>query len=180
MTMAIDERALQILLDKEAIRETSLRYTRGIDRHDDELMARAYHGDAIDDHGAYIGGPEGFIRHAGEGHARHWDSHHHYIMNQTIDLDGDCAHVETYFMATLRRKTGPIDMVGGRYIDRFERREGEWAVAQRACLVEWNGKLDPAEAAMDPDLFLRGSWDRSDPSYMRPLILERPHRDLGL
>lgn len=173
-----EEMALRRLLDKEAIREAALLYTRGIDRHDDDIMARAYHADATDDHGAYIGDPAGFIVHAREGHSRNWDVHHHYIMNQTIDLEGDTAHVETYFLATLRRKAGPIDMVGGRYVDRFEKREGRWAVADRACLVEWNGELSATEASMDPDLFLQGSWDRDDISYQRPLRLDRPHRDI--
>lgn len=173
-----EEQALRRLLDKEAIREASLRYTRGIDRHDDALMAQAYHPDATDDHGAYVGDPAGFIAHAKGTHARNWAVHHHYIMNQTIDLDGDIAHVETYFLATLRRKSGPIDMVGGRYVDRFEKRDGRWAVADRACLVEWNGALNAAETTMDPDLFLQGRWDSSDISYMRPLKLDRPHRDL--
>lgn len=180
MVVAIDETALQQLLDKEAIREASLLYTRGIDRHDEAIMARAYHPDATDDHGSYIGDPEGFIRHANEGHARNWNVHHHYIMNQTIDLDGATAHVETYFLATLRRKTGPIDIVGGRYIDRFERRDGRWALADRACLVEWNGEIPATEAAMDPDMFLRGTWDRTDPSYQRPLTLNRPRRDIAI
>src|SRR3546814_1446546 len=62
--MDIDAAELRKLLDKEAIREASLRYTRGIDRHDDEIMAQAYHPNATDDHGAYIGDPAGFIQHA--------------------------------------------------------------------------------------------------------------------
>jgi ketosteroid isomerase-like protein len=175
--MAIDEAALQRLLDKEAIREASLRYTRGVDRHDADIMAAAYHSDATDDHGAYIGDPAGFIRYANDVHARHWVTHQHYVTNQTIELDGDVAHVETYFLATLRRSTGTVDMVGGRYVDRFERRQGRWAVADRACLVEWNGELPPAAVAVDPELFLRGAWDRSDLSYQRPLLLNRPPRD---
>jgi hypothetical protein len=178
--MPIDEAALQRLLDREAIREASLRYTRGIDRHDPEILARAYHPDAIDDHGAYIGGPTGFIHYANEVHARNWVSHHHYVTNQTIDLVGDSAHVETYFLAALRRPSGTVDMVGGRYVDRFERREGIRAVAERACLVEWNGELPSTTAAMDPDLFLRGTWDRSDLSYKRPLSLDRRQRDIAV
>jgi hypothetical protein len=70
-------------------------------------------------------------------------------------------------------------MVGGRYVDRFEKRDGRWAVADRACLVEWNGELARTETAMDPDLFIHGSWDRSDISYQRPLKLDRPARDIG-
>jgi hypothetical protein len=177
--MEIDQQEIRRLLDKEAIREAALRYTRGIDRHDDELMAAAYHADATDDHGAYIGGPQGFIRHAADGHTRNWGVHHHFISNQTIDLDGDVAHCETYFLATLRRNSGPIDIVGGRYIDRFERRSGKWAVADRACLVEWNGELAATQTTMDPDLFLHGTWDKNDLSYQRPLQLKRPPRDIA-
>jgi SnoaL-like domain len=176
--VSIDSKRIAALLDKEEIREASLRYTRGIDRHDDELMAQAYHPDATDDHGGYIGSPAGFIQHAGDVHTRHWTVHHHFIANQTIELDGDHAHVETYFLATLRRKDGIIDMVGGRYIDRFERRHGRWAVADRVCLVEWNGELAKSQASIDPDLFVNGTRDRSDPSYQRPLELNRPHRDI--
>lgn len=178
--MRIDEAALQRLLDKEAIREASLRYTRGVDRHDIALLTQAYHADATDDHGAYIGGPAGFIRYANTVHERQWVGHHHYVTNQTIDLDGDAAHVETYFLAALRRATGVVDLVGGRYVDRFERRASHWAVADRACLVEWSGELPPtaaAAASADPVAFLQGSWDRSDLSYQRPLRLQRPPRD---
>ncbi len=50
--MEIDPTEIRKLLDKEAIREASLRYTRGIDRHDDDLAAQAYHPDATDDLGA--------------------------------------------------------------------------------------------------------------------------------
>lgn len=177
--MNIDPQEIRRLLDKEAIREVLLKYTRGIDRHDDELMATAYHSDATDDHGAYIGGPEGFIRHANGTHSRNWTVHHHFISNQTIDIEGDSAHAETYFLATLRRKTGPIDIVAGRYVDRLERRDGRWAIAARACLVEWNGELAATQTTMDPNLFLHGTWDKTDPSYQRPLTLNRPERDLS-
>jgi hypothetical protein len=37
--------------------------------------------------------------------------------------------------------------------------------------------LPPAAVAVDPELFLRGAWDRSDLSYQRPLLLNRPPRD---
>lgn len=179
MLSEAEEGALRTLLDKEAIREASLRYTRGLDRHDDDIVAKAYHPGATDDHGGYIGDAAGFIRYAREGHSRNWTVHHHYITNQTIDLDGDMAHVETYFLATLRRESGVVDMVGGRYVDRFERQDGLWAVADRACLWEWNGELPAGEASMDPDTFLPGSWDRNDISYQRPLKLTREPKEVS-
>jgi hypothetical protein len=172
-----DRQALRRLLDKEEIREACLKYTRGIDRHDDELASRAYHADAVDDHGSFIGEARRFIKHVGELHARNWNMHHHYVTNQTIDLDGDTAHVETYYLAALRREEGTIDLAGGRYIDRFERREGRWAIADRACLVEWLGELGKPGGVVDTSVFLQGSWDRRDLSYQRPLRLTRAHRE---
>jgi hypothetical protein len=172
-----EKRALRRLLDKEEIREASLRYTRGIDRHDDEIANRAYHPGAVDDHGSFIGEAQRFIKHVRELHARHWNMHQHYITNQTIDLEEDTAHVETYFLAALRREDGVIDLAGGRYVDRFERRAGRWAIADRACLVEWMGELPKAGGSVDPNLFLRGTWDGTDLSYRRPLRLERSPRE---
>lgn len=174
-----DQLALRRLLDKEAIREASLRYTRGIDRHDDELTAQAYHEGAREDHGDYIGDVAGYISHARNGHSRYFAAHQHYVTNQLVDLDGDGAHVETYFLAALRRKDGAVDVVGGRYIDRFERRDGRWAITDRACLVEWNGELSASQATLDPEIFLHGAWDRNDISYQRPLRLTRSNRNAG-
>jgi len=172
------EAALQRLLDKEEIREACLKYTRGVDRHDEEIAAGAYHDGAVDDHGTFIGDAGGFLKHVNDLHARNWNMHHHYITNQSIDLDGDVAHAETYYLAALRREDGTMDLAGGRYVDRFERRDGRWAIADRACLVEWSGEL-PKAAGEVGDLFLSGSaWDRSDISYQRPLKLTRPHRDM--
>ncbi|ESZ88791.1 MAG: hypothetical protein Q27BB25_01310 [Blastomonas sp. CACIA14H2] len=178
--MDVDLAALQTLLDKEAIREVALRYARGIDRHDDELLLSAYHPDASDDHGSFIGSSAAFVEYANRVHARNWVCHQHYITNQVIDLHGDTAHCESYFLAVLKRPDGVCDMVGGRYVDRIDRRDGHWAVAERICMVEWNAEAAPGAAAFDASIFIAGSWDRSDPSYTRPLRVERPPRDLSL
>ncbi len=163
--MDVDLAALQTLLDKEAIREVALRYARGIDRHDDELLLSAYHPDASDDHGSFIGSSAAFVEYANRVHARNWVCHQHYITNQVIDLHGDTAHCESYFLAVLKRPDGVCDMVGGRYVDRIDRRDGHWAVAERICMVEWNAEAAPGAAAFDASIFIAGSWDRSDPSY---------------
>lgn len=178
--MEMDLSAVQTLLDKEAIRDVSLRYTRGIDRHDDALMASAYHPDATDDHGAFIGSGEAFVEHANRVHAQNWVCHQHYVTNQVIDLDGDTAHCESYFLAVLKRPDGVCDQVGGRYIDRIDRRDGKWAVADRICMVEWNVEARADAAPLDASIFVSGTWDKSDPSYRRPLRVDRAPRDLSL
>jgi len=158
-----DER-LQRLLDKEDIREVLLRYTRGIDRHDVEIMSGAYHADATDDHGTFNGSAAEFIQYANAVHADGFLAHHHYIGNQTIELDGACAYAETYYLASLRRKDGATVLVGGRYIDRLEHRDNGWAIVHRKALIEWAGDL--VRSDFTEGLVLdTGRWDRSDISY---------------
>lgn len=178
--MELDVAAVQAMLDKEAVREVSLRYTRGIDRHDEQLSLSAYHPDAKDDHGAFIGSGADFVEYANRVHSQNWVCHQHYVTNQVIDLDGDAAHCESYFLAVLKRPDGVCDLVGGRYVDRIDRREGVWAVADRICMVEWNIEGKPGGAPLDPTMFVAGAWDTSDPSYRRPLRVDRAPRDLSL
>jgi hypothetical protein len=67
---------LRQLLDREAIREVIQRFARGLDRHDDALVASAYHPDALDHHGAFLGSPAEFIPWANALHAADWSVHH--------------------------------------------------------------------------------------------------------
>ena len=55
---------------------------------------------------------------------------------------------------------------GGRYIDRFERRGGEWKIAHRAVVHEWD-KIEHLELAYPPDRFSEGIRGPEDPSYER-------------
>ena len=103
-TPSLDDR-LRELLDKQEIQECLLRYCRGIDRHDTELARSAYHDDALDDHGTYVGSGYGLVDWANHFHDQVWVRHQHYITNTLIELDGDTAHAETYyFMGCANKK----------------------------------------------------------------------------
>ncbi len=52
---------LQALLDKQEIEEVVLRYCRGIDRRDFDLVRACYHPDARDHHGSFDGTVEEFV-----------------------------------------------------------------------------------------------------------------------
>jgi hypothetical protein len=165
--MSSSQERIARLLDKEEIREALLHYTRGIDRHDVSLMARAYHADATDDHGDYIGPAAGFIEHANRVHAEGFFAHQHYVGNHTIDLDGDAARAETYFLASLRRNDGATMLCGGRYIDKLERREGKWAITHRTSMLEWAGDLVNSTFTSKFETDPRAKWDQTDLSYQR-------------
>jgi SnoaL-like domain len=168
---------VQELADRAEILDCMHRYARGMDRFDRELVRSAYHDDAIDDHAMFVGVVDDFLDWAfayHEGQTRH----QHYLMNHTVDLDGDEAHAETYylFVGTDRDPSAPLRVVGGRYVDRLERRAGRWAIAARVCLVEW--QTEASSGLSQPALeFLAAigtvARDRTDASYDRPLVVGR-------
>ena len=163
---------VQELLDREAIRATIHRFARGLDRHDDAMVASAYHEGALDHHGNFTGTPAEFIAWANALHAGDWIAHHHHLTTHTVELDGDVAHAETYAIGTfLRRDEAVVDIAGGRYIDRLERRDGEWRIVAREAVIEWACAADAAASRFRFGVSRDGTWDRSDPSYRRPLVV---------
>jgi hypothetical protein len=164
-------------LDRAEITDCLHRYTRGMDRLDRELARSAYHEGAIDDHAGFVGTVEDFLDWAFDYHAGQV-RHQHFISNTMIDLDGDEAHVESYytFVGTEADPGAPLTVFGGRYLDRFERREGHWGIVVRLCLVEWctdPTSLLPEEAVASLAVMGTNARDRTDSSYERPLTPRR-------
>jgi hypothetical protein len=127
----------------EAIRQAVLRYCRGVDRLDGELMRSAYHDDATDDHGVFVGSAADLCRRVAD------DSH---------------ATGEVYNITYLLRAAGggrQLDTWWGRYLDRYECREGRWAIVHRVCVHEWT-RTEPLGAVMpiEAQLFRQGREDR--------------------
>jgi hypothetical protein len=171
------ERSLRLQFDKSEISECLVRYARGMDRLDRALARSAYHDGAIDDHVGFVGGVDDFLDWAFAYHGAQV-RHQHYLTNTHIELQGDTAHVETYytFIGTEPDPTSPLTVFGGRYIDRFERRDGSWGIAVRICLVEWatdpRSLLSP-EAAEFAAVAGTVARDATDSSYERPLESRR-------
>lgn len=161
------------LIDRQDILDCSHRFCRGVNRLDRELLRSAYHPDALDDHGFFLGGVEELLDWIGSLYTQ-LQTTQHYVTNQAVELDGDAAHAEQYwFVVNVPREASQVILRGGRYVDRFERRDGVWAIAARACLIEWNCAADPLafDEAAAATLALTGAIarDRSDLSYQRPL-----------
>jgi SnoaL-like domain len=185
MTTTQLEAAICELQDRQSIHDCLMTYSRGVDRLDRDLLLSVYHSDATDDHGVFVGSPEQFADWAIQMHTDTHLSHQHCIFNYTIDLDGDVAHTEAYYMFIGLNRTGtPLTMTGGRYLDRFERRDGRWAIAARICVRDWAQLTEVPEhldqAAMTavpltPEIgaLIRAgatvSRNRDDVSYQRPL-----------
>ena len=63
-----------------------------------------------------------------------------------------------------------VHMGGGRYIDRFEKRNGEWKIALRRLVMDWRIEADATVWAKRSTQTV-GTWDKSDLSYVRPFEL---------
>jgi ketosteroid isomerase-like protein len=175
------EAMLRELHDKQAIREVMANYSRGIDRRDKALLLSCYHADALDDHGMFVGGPEDFYEWTDPSHLRYFKTHQHIITNHTCSLEGAVAHTETYWMfAGMAEGDGKLATFGGRYVDRLEKRDGQWRISARKCVVEWwgNDTVPTAETLAARAGGGKVAKDRADCSYERPLTV-RPER-IGL
>jgi ketosteroid isomerase-like protein len=178
MTSDDSAKSLQYLLDRMAILDCLHAYCRALDRLDREALLEVYHEDATEDHGIWVGDREYFADQALSFHAEHQYSTQHIITNHTCDLDGDVAHTETYYLfAGMNKEGAPLSISGGRYVDRFEKRNGKWAIAARMLLSDWYGQPGPSPLSPEMRALLNSAGtparDRSDPSYMRPLAVRR-------
>lgn len=170
------EASVRELTDRQAILDCVHRYCRGVDRFDRDLVLSAYHPDAIDDHGAFVGSREAFVEWAFDLHREYQISHHHMVSNHTVELQGDTAHAETYWLFFGENHTKPDTLAVGRYLDRFERRNGVWAIAARVCISECVNELPRGDQTFLSLLKVNGtsSRDRHDKSFERPLTPRRP------
>jgi hypothetical protein len=65
--------------------------------------------------------------------------------------------------------------VSGRYLDRLERRGGEWRIAVRRTTIEVEVEGDAKWPENEiSQTFPKGAWDTGDLSYARPLQLDSP------
>jgi hypothetical protein len=146
---------LAAIADKAECTEVVHRVARAIDRRDPELLATLFHPDATDDHGMFAGTAADFIA---------WvmpvlgtmKRTQHLIGQVLVEVSGEQARAESYFIAhhTIAGPDGDVLMLAaGRYLDRFERRDGVWKIAHRLAVYDWND----TRASTD-------SFDRSDPN----------------
>lgn len=170
------ETRLRDIVERDEIWRVLLRYSRGIDRFDREMVLSCYWDDAIDDHHSFGGTPGQFLDIAIQYHREHQTITHHGLMNHSCELDGSDAHAETYYLFTGVNVELPHLMSMGRYIDHFQCRDGEWRIYSRVCVIEAIYALNdhPAAAFVPEDAghgpVFTGTRSRDDLSYQRPVI----------
>ena len=125
-----------------AIRTRLVLYCRGIDRRDEAILAEIFWTDSQVEYGVFAGSGQafatsicGWLTDGGV------ELTAHLLGNIAISQDGDVAHSEAYLQAyhRIRKPDGSCfdSLIGGRYQDRFEQRDGVWRIAFRRLVFDW-------------------------------------------
>ena len=122
---------------------------------DKEMAYRVWHEDGTADYDAIFEGTgHGFVDWVWEAHEP-MDAHSHQMTNILIEVDGDGATSATYAIVTLRTKRAPDGSASlitsrGRYLDRWSRRGGVWAIDHRVHVQDVSStETIPAERVED-------------------------------
>lgn len=130
---------LKALLDRESIRDCIVRLARGEDRRDAAMITAAYWPDSVTDYGVFRGDFDAYLAWVVPGSPAIPVTQH--VLGQSfIELAGETARVETQVTSYHRIDTGEEHrdiIIGGRYLDRLEKRDGAWRIAERTMLYDW-------------------------------------------
>lgn len=140
---------LRMLLDKQACNETLTRYCRALDWLDMEALKTVFTADADIDYGFFQGRGDAFIpvvMDIERSFLRRW----HLTANAILRVTGDTAEGESYGLAAdVAEREGRMvtDVFGGRYLDRFARRAGQWWITKRVYVLDWQRSFESDAAA---------------------------------
>jgi hypothetical protein len=145
---------VQRLLDEQEIRAVVLRYCRGIDRLDFELVRDCYHADATDHHGTFALARR--VRRVGRRGARPLRGTMHVVANQLVEVAGARAHAETYGVAYQgSRPTTIVATSPPGSLRRPLRAATAPGGSRRGSRCRWTQKVTPEQQDHPPD---RDGW----------------------
>ena len=135
---------LREYIDRAQIRDCLIRLARGEDRRDAALISASYWPDSITDYGVFKGDFAAYLAWVVPG-AEAITNTQHILGQSYIEYARDHASAETQVISYHRVDMGPTGpqageqdtVIGGRYLDRLEKREGEWRIASRIMLYDW-------------------------------------------
>ena len=169
--MEIDERLLERLqevVDRQDIYDRLMRYLRGIDRNDGDLVQDVFWPDALVDHGHSAFRGEGIGPFFGD-MSQHTTVHQvHHVTNIVFEHYGTEAITEAqaWYVAETERNNEPYLVHRSvRYIDRWDKRDGEWRIFHRTVPENWNMIQMVTEKYPAHPGIVHAQGDKTDISY---------------
>jgi hypothetical protein len=164
--MAADD--VEQAVAKQALHDLVATYARGVDRGDEGLLASVFHPDAEVVTGVIDGKGPDYARDIVAMVRGTLKSTFHSVANEYYEVSGDSAVGETYVLAhMIDLADNPREtLTGGRYLDRFERRDDVWKIAHRRFVQDWDMGQPVSEQSegMYEQLPTRGGYAPDDPS----------------
>jgi hypothetical protein len=185
--------SIELLLAERAIRRLEPSYCRAVDRLDVDLLRSLFHADGVEQRG---GPPANAWDMAGpmiEALRTLFSTTFHTVTQTIIDVAGDHATSESYYNSVVVAPGGtesltqvfgadfvagaersgvadrPHEIVSaGRYLSRYERRDGSWRFTSRLVVTEWNHCAVAGSrfvGGLLGGLNRTGARNRSDPLY---------------
>lgn len=130
---------LSAIIARDKIRHCLARLARGEDRRDATSISGCFWSDAAVDFGIFTGTFDEYLAWVTPG-SPSIPVTLHTLGQSLIELGDDRATVETHVTAYHRIDFGTEEhdvFLGGRYLDRMERRDGQWRIAHRTMLYDW-------------------------------------------
>jgi hypothetical protein len=162
---------LQEMIDEFALRKLVHTYCRAVDRGDIEQLRGLYHDDAVDAHGAFSAGTVDQFFDQLIASRPYIRAMQHHITTVNFAISGEAAEGEIYTIAvhTLAGSGHDIDVViGGRYLDKYEKRDGTWRIRERTIVTDWARVDDPSVTDLSHPITkdsAKGTLDANDPSF---------------
>ena len=159
------DQRLEQLLAKQEITEVIYRYCRAMDRIDRDLAMNVWHPDGTACYEDVFDGSGGeFVDFVSKLHEERFVSHSHQVTNILIDVEGDRAASESYLTVVLRTRAedarGEVQ-ARGRYLDRWSRRDGRWAIDHRVYVHDLSESRTVGHPFPAGHLSQRGTGDAS-------------------
>jgi hypothetical protein len=171
MSMSMEE-----VIDREQIRDCLARLARGLDRRDADLVRGAYWPEATDDEGVAVVTLDQMVAWVCPGDPA-MRLTMHTMGHSLISVRGVKAVVETHVTSYHRVDTNGVDrdvVLGGRYLDEFEKRKGDWRVLRRKLIYDWCNDLGPStdftKGAFGLPLTSEGAMGASSGDYSEKLF----------
>lgn len=162
-------RTAERIADQLAISEIHATHSRGLDRHEPAAIKSCYWEDAQVDYGAFKGPAHTFADLVVPALQDQYELTRHALSNTLFHFEGDSATTETYVHAAhLAPDASEETLVYGRYLDRLEKRDGQWKMAFRQVVIEWSNRYSVSDERDGPAFkdLTRGGHHPSDPVYL--------------
>lgn len=159
--------ALRTLLAEREIKQALLRYCRGVDRMDEQLVRSAFRADAVITMGEFTGGIDELLTMIWKLVGRRTMTMH-YLTNILVEFDPDdpaASRAESYGFALQRSTSAPPkgNLINGfRYLDDLTQQDGRWLISRRITVSEWLRVDDLAGQWPLPPSTLTGTRDGTD------------------